>query len=351
MQRINTLYAGVWLSLLIPNGPALAQADGSVQTGGRYFIDVAHSNVSFSVRHLGLTRVRGIFNEWSGTIMYDSADVDNSSVTIVIDTRSFDTGHERRDNDVRSNWLDVEEFPDIVFQSTAVQASGADWALRGALRIHGVTREVTIPFTFLGRHGPLGGLERIAFSGRITFPRSDFGVVNEGHMFEAVGFMGPDVAIDLDIIAGRIVEAPALRGSESGGKLLYDVLQAEGMDAAVMRHRAETGDSTSTFRFQAFEFARLGFVLFDEGRSEEAVRLHELNVAANPDDYEAHYWLADAYAMAGAADAALASYERVLALDPPKTGTVFSNFTDTIEMLRTLRGHAGVATLLEEGRR
>ncbi len=321
------------------------------QGSHRYFVDVAHSTVGLAVEHLGLLSVQGRFNTWAGTIMYDSTEVTNSSITVVIDAASLDTGHERRDADVKRDWLQVEQFPLIVFQSTSMVETEEGLELRGMLQIHGVTRAVTIPAAILGKHeSTLGGIERVAFSGRLHVARADFGVVNDGHVFERIGFMGSDVEIELNVLAGRLVEPPPLRGSESGALLLYTLVKEQGIDTAVARFRHETSDSTSNYQFQPLRMAMLGFHLMDDGLGEEAVRLHRLSVETNPGDFEAVFWLGDAYARTGATGSAITQLERVLDLDPPKTGTVVPYYTDTVEMLRVLKQETGTATWLEESR-
>ena len=122
-------------------------ASGQAPVPGRYFIDTAHSGVHFAVSHLGLTMVRGSFTNWAGTILFDSTDISRSSVTVVIDASSLDTGHERRDSDVRSDWLEVEQFPEIIFQSTRVSETTDGTIITGQLEIHGVQKEVTLEST------------------------------------------------------------------------------------------------------------------------------------------------------------------------------------------------------------
>src|SRR5882757_6108916 len=91
---------------------------------GSWEIDQAHSEVSFIVRHLVVSKVRGRFDRFSGTIVTDQ-DPARSSVTVTIDASSINTNEPNRDNHVRSaDFLDVERFPNITFRSLAVRTEG-----------------------------------------------------------------------------------------------------------------------------------------------------------------------------------------------------------------------------------
>jgi polyisoprenoid-binding protein YceI len=104
-------------------------------------IDPAHTSAQFSVRHLGVSTVRGAFTKVSGTVQYDSANLDKSSIQTTIDASSVDTRVEMRDNDLRSpNYLDVQKYPTITFKSRRIEASGAGkLKVTGDLTIHGIT--------------------------------------------------------------------------------------------------------------------------------------------------------------------------------------------------------------------
>ncbi len=327
---------------------APSPASGQMETTDRYFIDTSHSSVQFSVSHLGLTRVHGAFRRWAGTIGFDSVDITQSSVTVVIDATSLDTGHERRDSDVRADWLEVEEFPEIIFQSTAVDEGPEGPIVTGQLEIHGVRREVTLVSTLLGFHEPLGGISRVAFRGRITFPRADFGVVNPGHPFEAMGFMGPDVEIILEVIAGRVAKPQPWSAADTVKGLaprLFQRTKENGSEPALAAFRAEHDRAHDEGALRPLAVAQLGFQLLGAGLDDEAVRFHEVNVELHPEDYEALFWLADVYLRLGRTDGAVETLEAMLALDPPRITDPVPYFTEAVEMLRRLRGKTNQATI------
>ena len=145
---------------------------------GTYTIDASHTRIGFSARHAMVTKVRGAFNEFSGTAQVDGDDPSRSSVEVKIATASIDTRSEQRDGHLRTgDFLDVEKYPEITFASTAVEQASAElFRVTGGLTIKGVTKSVTVDFEFQGAAKDPFGNERIGFEGSTTINRSDFGV-------------------------------------------------------------------------------------------------------------------------------------------------------------------------------
>jgi polyisoprenoid-binding protein YceI len=143
---------------------------------GTWDIDTSHSDVSFTVRHMMVSKVRGRFGAFSGEIV-TSEDLSSSSVTATIDASTIDTNNEQRDGHIRSaDFFDVENHPQWTFRSTALRADGDDFALDGELTIKGVTRPVTLALEINGfGPDPFGGT-RAGFSASTTIDRNDFGV-------------------------------------------------------------------------------------------------------------------------------------------------------------------------------
>jgi polyisoprenoid-binding protein YceI len=159
-------------------------------------LDPPHSSAQFSVRHLGVSTVRGAFTKVSGTVQYDASDVSKSSIQATIDAASVDTRVEMRDNDLRSpNYLDVKKYPTITFQSKKVEAFGAGkLKVTGELTIHGVTKEVVLDVD--GPSAPIKdpwGNQRMGASATTKINRMDFGVAG------APGMVGDDITITLDL--------------------------------------------------------------------------------------------------------------------------------------------------------
>jgi polyisoprenoid-binding protein YceI len=143
---------------------------------GIWTIDPSHSEVSFSVRHLMVSKVRGSFTRFTGTIT-TGQEASASSVEATIDMNSVDTRDERRDTHVRSaDFFDVERYPEATFRSTAVRANGNDYIVEGNLTLHGVTRPVTLSLEHNGVGPDAWGGTRAGFSATAEINRRDFGV-------------------------------------------------------------------------------------------------------------------------------------------------------------------------------
>ena len=167
-----------------------------------YTIDKAHSEVTFQVRHL-LTKVRGRFSDFEGTIEYDEQHPEQSSVNATIKAASIDTNESDRDNHLRSaDFFDVEKNPALTFTSRSITRKGTSgFDLTGDLTIHGVTRPVTFDVSFLGKAKDPWGNERIAFEADVTINRKDYGL-NWNAALETGGFLvGDEVKVSLSVQA------------------------------------------------------------------------------------------------------------------------------------------------------
>lgn len=143
---------------------------------GTWLIDPVHSDVSFTVRHLMVSRVRGRFVRFTGQIV-TAEQVSASSVTAEIDTTSIDTGNPDRDDDLRSaNYLDVEHYPTMTYRSTAVRAVGERFTVDGELTLHGVTQPVQLTGQLRGIHPNGKGGVVAGLSATAEIDRNDFGI-------------------------------------------------------------------------------------------------------------------------------------------------------------------------------
>ena len=144
---------------------------------GSYEIDSAHSSVGFVARHLMVSKVRGHFSRFSGTIQVTDAP-EQARVEATIDAASIDTGEPNRDAHLRSaDFLDVEHFPTITFAGTGpVHKGGSRFSLPGELTIRGVTRPITLEAEYLGTasHPQMG--TRIGLSATGEIDREEFGM-------------------------------------------------------------------------------------------------------------------------------------------------------------------------------
>ncbi len=182
---------------------ALAMAATAAAQAGTWQIDPNHTAAQFSVRHLGVSTVRGAFTKVSGSAKYDPADPSKDSLEATIDANSVDTRVEMRDNDLRSDhFLDVQKFPTITFHSKQSKAGGSGKLLiTGDLTIHGVTKEVVLEVD--GPSAPIKdpwGNQRIGTSATTKIVRQDFGISY------LPGVVGDEITITID---AELIQPPA----------------------------------------------------------------------------------------------------------------------------------------------
>lgn len=170
---------------------------------GTYSIDAGHSHVGFAVKHFGLSRVKGEFQKFDGTI--NIADpVTDSSVEVTIQADSFSSRDDQRDAHVRSaDFLDTENFPTLSFRSTGVRPAGDDWVVTGDLTIHGQTHSVELQTELEGAIDDPYGMERIAFSATTEIDRTDFGLTWNQALETGGLVVGKSVKVTLEVEAVR----------------------------------------------------------------------------------------------------------------------------------------------------
>ena len=172
-------------------------------------VDKGHSTATFKIRHF-TANVVGQFRDFDGAIHIDRANPARSSVEFTIQAKSIDTGSERRDNHLRSaDFFDVEKFPTITFKSTAVAARSKDvFDVTGDLTMHGVTKRVTLPVTFLGfmKH-PRG--EKAGFEIETTLNRKDYGITWNRALDEGGFLLSDEVKVSINLEVDKKVPAPA----------------------------------------------------------------------------------------------------------------------------------------------
>jgi polyisoprenoid-binding protein YceI len=202
----------VLVPTLLAPAPALAQSgppqssrsERPVATPSTWKIDPTHSELSFTIRHM-VSKVRGQFDVWTGTIVGDPNDWSTASVEVVAQTSTIDTNNERRDADLRSdNHFDADANPTVTFRSTKVtRFAGDSLTVAGNLTIHGITRPVVLRGHFNGMTGT-PGKRRAGFEGETMINRKDFNM-NWNRIVEGSAMVGDEVRIEIDIAA---VEQP-----------------------------------------------------------------------------------------------------------------------------------------------
>jgi len=184
--------------------PQVSTAARLVSAPSTWKIDPTHSELSFTIRHM-VSKVRGQFDVWTGTIIADPNDWSTGSVEVVAQTSTIDTNNERRDADLRSdNHFDADANPTVTFRSTKVtRFSGDSLTVAGNLTIHGITRPVVLRGHFNGMTGA-PGKRRAGFDAETTINRKDFNM-SWNRIVEGSAMVGDEVRIEIDIAA---VEQP-----------------------------------------------------------------------------------------------------------------------------------------------
>jgi polyisoprenoid-binding protein YceI len=168
---------------------------------GTWKADPVHSEISFSVRHLMVSKARGRFTSYDVTIV-TSEDPLGSSVAATIDLASIDTGNEPRDNHLRSaDYLEVDRYPTMSYRSTGIRGTDDGWVIDGELTLHGVTRQVALAVEVNGfSPDPFGG-QRCGFSATAQINRREFGIDSTIPMDGGGVVVGDKMSISLEIEA------------------------------------------------------------------------------------------------------------------------------------------------------
>ncbi len=168
---------------------------------GRWTIDPAHSEVGFAVRHLGLSRVRGQFREFSGSVE-SNGHLDESKVSATIKLASVDTNNEQRDGHLLSaDFFDVEKNQTLEFRSTniSVDPSGVTGTVTGELTLGSITRTVELATEFNGIAVDAYGVTRAGFSATTTLSRKDFGIEFNVPLDAGGILIGDKATVELEI--------------------------------------------------------------------------------------------------------------------------------------------------------
>jgi polyisoprenoid-binding protein YceI len=175
---------------------------------GTWAIDPVHSEVSFVVRHMMVSKVRGRFDTFEGTIITAENPLE-SSVTASVDLSSVNTGQEQRDAHIRSaDFFEVEKHPMMTFASTGVRADGDHFLLDGDLSIKGVTQPVTFKLEVNGFGPDAYGGTRAGFSATTEINRKEFGVNFDGPIPGVPGGVAVSDKVTVTLEAEGVLQQP-----------------------------------------------------------------------------------------------------------------------------------------------
>lgn len=184
-----------------------AMAYSAEATAGKYMVDPAHTTVEFSVKHMLITNVKGTFGEFEGTIMLDEKDLTKTSASGTIKVASISTRNDKRDAHLTSaDFFDAEKYPEITFDSKTVEKRESGYVMIGDFTMRGVTKEIEIPFEFLGSIKDPMGTVRIAISASAEINRQDYGVSWNKTLDGGGLIVGDNVKIELEIAAVQATE-------------------------------------------------------------------------------------------------------------------------------------------------
>ncbi|MBC7790291.1 MAG: YceI family protein [Anaerolineae bacterium] len=321
MSRILSGGRRPTLTVLLCALPAATPAVSAQTASGRELsLEASHSSVEFSIGFL-TGRVKGRFDDVRGTLFYDAEKPERSSITVVIDAASLHSGSRHRDEHLRSSdFFDVARFPLITFRSDRVARSGDGLMVTGPLTLHGVTKNVAIPFRQMR---PLvedpHGSDIVNFEGKLRLARRDFGLLGGATFnswFDDVrsATMADSVDVILEIQAW---ETSFGRLQRWDGAL--DRFKREGIGPTANRLRALKAVHADSVDGADWELDQIARSLIARGRPAEAIELLKLSVELFPTSAGSHAALARGYELTGDRLAALASAKRALALNATNT--------------------------------
>lgn len=306
MKTYRLLAAAVLVPALLP-----AQSPSSIK---EFTIDAGHSIVEFAIP-FAFNRVKGRFSDTKGTILYNAANPSLSSITVVIASKTIDTGWAHRDEHLKtSDFFDVEKFPTIAFQSDRMVKTQTGWRAEGRLTMHGVTKAISIPFRLLQQpsRDPQSGWLMLNTQGSLRLARADFGIFG-GSTYNSwfdkgrAATMGDSVDINLEI-EGYSTDAQSQR--TPGIVAALERIRAGGIQAQINRI-----DSIQ----RAVPNAAAGLVnggdmvtraLIANGKAQDAVTLSKALAEKFPQEARAHVVYGVALADAGDNRAAAREFDK-----------------------------------------
>src|SRR5262245_10669153 len=313
MPRLRYRFLLAILALTLPNrseaAPPLRE----------FRIDASHSDVAFSIGFLRFP-VRGRFDDIRGTITYVEGNPTASSFSVVLGAKSIQTGSAHRDEHLRSSdFFDVEQYPNIVFQSRAGKRSGDHLVLSGPLTMHGVTRDVQIPFREVASPVRDHAMTLVLFSGTTRLNRKDFQIMGGDKFnpwFDEVrsAAMAESVYVTLDVQGWATDYDRDERFRASLAKV-----KSQGIDSVLAGYRALLARDPGSVQGAEWQLEELGRALMQQASVSDAVKLQRFTTEIFPKSAAAHAELARGFEVRGDKAAARASVQRALELDPYET--------------------------------
>jgi polyisoprenoid-binding protein YceI len=174
-------------------------------SNSKWTVDVSHSSIDFSIRHMMIAKVKGTFNQFEANIEADPNDLTSANVDFTIQLTSIDTRNADRDNHLRSgDFFNVEANPNLTFKSTKIAKTGeGEYEVTGDVTLNGVTRSETFEVTYEGGGKDPWGNEKVGFSGNGVLKRSNYGLTYNAALETGGVLIGDDVKVSIELEAAK----------------------------------------------------------------------------------------------------------------------------------------------------
>jgi len=171
----------------------------------KWNVDSAHSSIDFSIKHMMVSKVKGVFRTFDASIEADLEDLTTASIEFTVDVNSVDTRNDDRDNHLRSaDFFDVEQFPKMIFKSKEIVKKGrSEYEVTGDLTIHGTTKSETFIVSYEGSGKDPWGNEKVGFEAQGSISRSEYGLRWNAALETGGVLVADQVKISLDIQASK----------------------------------------------------------------------------------------------------------------------------------------------------
>jgi polyisoprenoid-binding protein YceI len=281
---------------------------------------------------MGLSKVRGAFAMYAGTLMYDSAAIDRSSVSAIILARSISTNHEGRDRHLRSpDFFDVEKYPHITFRSVAIRRAPSGFIADGDFTMHGVTKRLALPFTLVNAPtADAWGNRRMTYQANVRLSRKEFGILGTAFWNSEFdpGRMAVSDEVDVELLVSATIPNTDRWSDVVGDSLLKD-MEAGGVTPTLQRLRTARTSNPKIDSISPFSYTVVAEKLANRGRIKDALTVYESAIELRPQALLLQARHAALLAKAGETPRATAIFERLAQLD--------STSTIPMEWLRVLK--------------
>jgi hypothetical protein len=238
---------------------------------------------------------------------------------VIIRTNSINTGFDMRDKDLKgAEFFDVQKFPTITFSSDSVTKTSDGFLLKGPLTIHGVTKQIAIPFVYNGHVKDARGDDRIGFEGHLTLKRKDYGIVGPARLnvvLEKGIIIGEDVDIPLAVEGWKAAPHDSLGDPASDS--LYRVALKNGSAIVAQQFRELRGRTADSLMAEKEGLLNdVGYQFLAHQRVADAIAMFKLEVESYPKNPFGYTGLGNAYAVAGDRELARQTLEKAIEISP-----------------------------------